>query len=245
MPRSQTSVPDFMPVLSVGRHRSPKRGACFMEYASHLSGERWSDHPACTHPAVAALARAVNDCTTDEARAKLIPLIPSVIGLTGRDDRMRLIVSIRASAAALPVASESRQRAVAVGLAHCEVLVENDSSTLGDDLRATIRGAFDQAPSAERWARAFISTVGTARAHLESWTVDKLVALSVVGIAEACVADSDERLVRLLSTTIDDCVADRENVRRRAQVDTVVPARRDVGRDVQRALVDDLLFWKG
>jgi hypothetical protein len=215
-----------------------------MEYASHLAGERWSDHPSCTHPAVAALARAVNDCTSDEARARLVPLIPSVIGLTGRDDRMRLIVSIRASAAALPVASESRQRAIAVGLAHCEVLIEKDTTALGDDLRSTIRGAFDQAPSAERWARAFLGTVGTAKAHLESWTVDKLVALSVVGIAEACVSDADDRLVRLLSTTIDDCVADRENSRRRQVAQSTSRARHDLGRDVDRALVDDLLFWK-
>ena len=163
-----------MPVLSVGRHRSPKRGACFMEYASHLAGERWSDHPSCTHPAVAALARAVNDCSSDDSRGLLVPLIPSVIGLTGRDDRMRLIVSIRASSAALPVASESRQRAIAVGLAHCEVLLEGDESAVGTTLRSAIRGAFDQAPGAERWARAFLGTVGTAKAHLESWTVDKL-----------------------------------------------------------------------
>ena len=33
-----------------GRHRNPRKGACFMEMASFLAGERWSDHPQCTHP---------------------------------------------------------------------------------------------------------------------------------------------------------------------------------------------------
>ena len=48
-----------------GSHRSPRRGACFMEFASYLAGERWSDHPACTDPVLASLARGVNDNLTD------------------------------------------------------------------------------------------------------------------------------------------------------------------------------------
>jgi hypothetical protein len=57
-----------------------------MELASLLAGERWSDHPACTHPLLAAVARHVNDHTSDVGRQRLADLIPSVIGLTG-DDR--------------------------------------------------------------------------------------------------------------------------------------------------------------
>jgi hypothetical protein len=215
MPKFSSHIPDLMPVLSVGRHRSPKRGACFMEYASHLAGERWTDHPTCTHPAIASLARAVNDCTSDEGRAQLLPLIPTVIGLHGSNERVRLTVGVRASSAALPVASESRQRAIAVGLAHCDTLLEVVEREPGDnayatDLRAVIRSAFELAPAAERWATAFLSAVGTGSARLDSWTVDKLVALSVIGIAEACVPDSDERLLRMLSSTIEDCVAAKD-----------------------------------
>lgn len=33
------SIPDFLPVLSKGDHKSPSEGACFMEYASFLAGE--------------------------------------------------------------------------------------------------------------------------------------------------------------------------------------------------------------
>jgi len=210
MPKPSSQIPEFLPVLSVGRHRSPKRGACFMEYASHLAGERWSDHPSCTHPAVASLARAVNDCTSDAGRSRLVPLIPSVIGLHDRDEKVRLIVGIRASAAALPVASESRQRAIAVGLAHCEMLLGDDDSALGESLRAAIHGAFAQAPAAQRWASAFLDSVGTAKTRLDSWTVDKLVALAVIGIAEACINDSDDRLYRMLAAVVDDCTTSRD-----------------------------------
>ena len=51
-----STLPDGLPILSRGRHRNPKRGACFMELASVLAGERWSDHPSCTHPLLAQLA---------------------------------------------------------------------------------------------------------------------------------------------------------------------------------------------
>src|SRR6266498_6021242 len=68
--------PALLPMLSRGKHRSPRRGACFMEFASLLAGERWSDHPACTHPLLSAVARHVNDWTSDAGRPRLAPLIP-------------------------------------------------------------------------------------------------------------------------------------------------------------------------
>jgi hypothetical protein len=76
---------DLFPILSPGKHRNPRTGACFMELASLLAGERWSDHPACTHPLLASVARHVNDHTSDAGRARLADLVPSVIGLTGDD----------------------------------------------------------------------------------------------------------------------------------------------------------------
>ncbi len=76
-------TPDGIPVLSRGKHRNPRRGACFMEMASVLAGEPWSDHPKCTHPLVAHLARMVNDYTSDDGRARLAPHIPSVVGIRG------------------------------------------------------------------------------------------------------------------------------------------------------------------
>ena len=57
MSHQYVQPPDLLPILSPGRHRSPRTGACFMELASLLAGEPWSDHPACTHPLLAAVAR--------------------------------------------------------------------------------------------------------------------------------------------------------------------------------------------
>lgn len=50
-----------------------------MEYVSVLAGERFSDHPRCTDPALAELARLVNDLTVDDAaRAELVRRAPDL-----------------------------------------------------------------------------------------------------------------------------------------------------------------------
>ena len=67
--------PAMLPLLSRGKHRNPRKGACFMELASVLAGQPWSDHPSCTHPLLASVARHVNDCTTDAGRQRLATLI--------------------------------------------------------------------------------------------------------------------------------------------------------------------------
>lgn len=79
--------PDGLPHLSRGSHLSPEAGACFMEYASLLAGEEWSDQPQCTHPVLGELARMVNDSIGSAARQRLLRLVPSVIGLTSDDPR--------------------------------------------------------------------------------------------------------------------------------------------------------------
>lgn len=78
MPISQPSspfvppaAPDGLPVLEAGAHRDARSGSCVMEYVSVLAGERFTDRPTCTHPAVAALAWQVNDAVSHEARQQL------------------------------------------------------------------------------------------------------------------------------------------------------------------------------
>lgn len=202
------SLPDVMPVLSRGKHRTPRSGGCFMEFASYLAGESWSDHPACTHPVLASLARMVNDCTSDEARSRLTVLIPSVIGLRGDDRRVGLLVSLRAATAALPVASAERQRALAVGILACERNLAVLPERPPHDIAAQIRTALDQAPDAEQWAREFIGSVRSwSRTKFTPRTADSILRVAVQGIAEACIPDADSRLFELLSHAIDDCVA--------------------------------------
>jgi hypothetical protein len=90
-----------------------------MELASYLVGERWSDHPACTHPLLAALARDVNDYTRDAARDRLVGLVPSVIGLTGDDLHIDVRIALACARMALPVVAASRQQVLAVSVLVC------------------------------------------------------------------------------------------------------------------------------
>ncbi|GAB3129398.1 hypothetical protein GCM10027056_31370 [Glaciibacter psychrotolerans] len=180
-----------------------------MEFASYLAGETWSDHPACTHPQLASLARMTNDCTSDAARSNLAALIPSVIGLRGDDSdeqRISLIVALRAATSALPVANLERQRALAVGILTCEHMLMRHSGGFSSGMRAQTRQAFAQAPDTEKWARHFIVEAGSfAHTKFTSRTADSIVRTAVQGIAEACDPDIDGRLNRLLTAAIDDC----------------------------------------
>src|ERR671931_1256849 len=120
MLRYDTPPPALLPMLARGKHRNPRKGACFMELASLLAGERFSDHPSCTHPLLAALARHVNDYTSDAARPRLAGLIPSVIGLTGDDLHIDARIALRSATTALPVAAVGRQRVMAVSVLACD-----------------------------------------------------------------------------------------------------------------------------
>lgn len=197
MHRSQDAGPELVPILSAGRHRNPKHGACFMEFASYLAGERWSDHPACTHPVLAALARDVNDLTSDAARERLLPHVHRVVGLTTDDPRLAGMIAVRAAASALPIASLDRQRALAVGIiAVLASLDDPDSRDRGED-------ALRRAPDAARWAREFIgaTNVSTRRQVMRA---EAIVHTASVGIALACVDDPDERLLDVLAGAIAD-----------------------------------------
>ncbi len=81
--------PDLLPMLAKGSHHDPRAGACVMEYASVLAGEKFSDHPQCVHPAVAGLARAANDRIRDDRlRSRLALLVPDMIAIDERDPRV-------------------------------------------------------------------------------------------------------------------------------------------------------------
>ena len=82
MSRSTTAplVPDGLPVLTLGAHRDARAGSCVMEYVSVLAGERFTDRPRCTHPAVAALAWQVNDAASHDVRQELVLRAPALVG---------------------------------------------------------------------------------------------------------------------------------------------------------------------
>jgi hypothetical protein len=198
---------DYLPVLSAGRHRNARRGACFMEYASYLAGARWSDHPACTHPALAAFARLVNDLSSDGSRSKLATHIPSVVGLVGDDPRVPVILSTVAAAAALPVASQTRQRALATALVRCEGLLSQWDDAASDRARARIRAAFLLAPGTEAWAHDFLAQWSSPLWQGSELNDETILRTAIIGIADACVPDVDARLERVLVQAIDECAA--------------------------------------
>jgi hypothetical protein len=126
-----------------------------MEMASYLAGERWSDHPRCTHPLLASVARLDNDRTSDENRPRLVELIPSVIGLTTDDPRADVYIALRCATTALPVASVQRQNALAVAVLAAErALATLEGGPPRRPSAASVR-AMDSAPQAARWARSF------------------------------------------------------------------------------------------
>lgn len=198
-------MPDSVPVLSRGKHRNPRKGACFMEFASLLAGEPWSDHPDCTHPLLAALARDVNDHIGDEARREIAPLVPEVIGLNLHDPSIDALLAREVALAALPIASAERQRVAAVGLLRCEQVLNELEGRPADHVSARVESALECVPDAHEWARGFC---GVGFGRLKTFgrrSAPTIVHSAVMGIAESAVGDREQRLVDLLRRSIADC----------------------------------------
>jgi hypothetical protein len=204
---THSSTPDLVPVLSRGKHRNPRKGACFMELASFLAGEPWSDHPACTHPLLSALARDINDHVGDEARRDIAPLIPEVIGLNRKDPRIDVWLAREVAMTALPVVSAERQGVAAVGLLRCERVLNEIERRPKDYISPRTQAALEAVPHARDWARSFS---GMGWGKQESFTrrsAPAIIHSAVSGIACACVEDPERILVKLLKDSIADCRA--------------------------------------
>jgi len=195
---------EFLPILKRGRHRRPNQGACFMEFASYLAGERWSDHPACTHSLLAALARQVNDEISDDGRQTLLSIVPDVIGLTTDDVRADVLIALRAAATALPVVAEERQLVLALAVLNCERLLAELDGRPRDSMTARGQAAFAAAPGAARWARKH-GGIHTSRRVFRRQAAPAIVRCSVEGIGQACVRHPERLLRELLVGAIEDC----------------------------------------
>lgn len=195
-------TPDVMPVLSQGKHRNARKGACFMELASYLAGEKWSDHPDCTHPVLARLCREVNDHVDDYGRERIAPLIPDVIGLVGDDPRLDAWIAREAALAALPVSCAERQGVAAVGLLRCERVLNEIEGRPAAYVSPATSMALAQVPHARDWARRFTTMGWGSVRNFRRRSAPTIVHSSVVGIANACTADPDSMLVDLLTSTV-------------------------------------------
>jgi hypothetical protein len=177
-----------------------------MEFASFLAGEKWSDHPACTHAGLAQLARAVNDMSSNEGRNRLTSLIPSVIGLNSDDPRLELVLAITAVTAALPDAPSDRQHALAVGALVCQAALQRLGGGGPIEVDAPLAEALASAPEAERWARRFLDrNERWGQADITPRQTHTTIAMAVDGVRSACIPRPDERLFAMLSESIDIC----------------------------------------
>jgi hypothetical protein len=201
-------APNGMPQLSRGKHRSAKTGACFMEFASYLAGEPWSDSPQCTDPLLAHLARGVNDQLADSRRAEIAPEIPRVIGLRGDHRILAPVIALRAAAVALPVASAARQNALALSLISLPALIP---SHLAPSAREAARSALDAVPFAARRARDRAPKMRLRERDLVRTGCAAAVQLAITGIAEAALTEADDANTLLIGL-LRDAITDVEDV---------------------------------
>ena len=194
-------IPDGLPVLSRGKHRSPRSGACFMEMASVLAGEKWSDQPHCTHPLLAGLARLVNDSISDTGRRGLLQHIPSVVGVQGEGLGWEVSLVAAVAVEAILDVPEERQRALAGGLIRCEELAVALGPDQVDGIDA-IRQALADVPMAVAWSRRYITPGPITSNQFRRNTAPTMIRCAVLGVATGAAADPDARLRDLLVTGI-------------------------------------------
>jgi hypothetical protein len=200
-----------------------------MELASYLAGERWSDHPACTHPLLAAVARDVNDYTSEAGRGRLAGLIPSVIGLTGDDLHLDAQIALSCVRTALPVVAAGRQRVMAVSVLACERVLAALDGRPASQLEELSQRALAQVPHAAQWARGFTRDIPISATAFRRRCAPDMVHAAVEGIALACVPEPDELLRDLLAGAIAVCAA------------WAAWAGRDAGRGTARPTADRTL----
>lgn len=200
--RSATT-PDTVPLLSRGRHRSPRQGACFMELASVLAGERWSDHPRCTHPGLAHLARRVNDAVSDDVRSGLAHHVPGVIGLTSTGPRWDLEIASVAARAALPLAVGADAEALAAGLITVERALAALEGRAG--IRPEAAAVLADAPAAAAWAERFVASLRPPRPRDVPGGAVVDLAVRAVETAPVDRARRDAVLLGMLLAALDRC----------------------------------------
>jgi hypothetical protein len=204
MSKTHVDLPAIVPTLSRGKHRNPRKGACFMEFASYLAGEPWSDHPHCTHPLLAETARLVNDNTSDAHRNQLASLIPDVIGLTSDDIRLDARISLACARVALPVVAADSQRVLAVAILAAEGVLADVIGRKPGSVEPASADALALVPHAEAWARDFVGTLGFSPRGFRRHAAPKAVRCAVVGTAQACIANQDDLLRTMLTQAIRD-----------------------------------------
>jgi hypothetical protein len=199
-------IPELVPVLTPGRHRNPRKGACLMELTSHLAGEEWSDHPRSTHPLLGEVARQVNDLTGDDARQELALLAPDLVGLHPADRRATALVARECALAAL-AADPFDGYAAAVALLRSERVLARLAGRPADSLTPKARGVLDGVePGLRARAQEFVDTWWWRAGDFEEEGAPAIVRTCLSALADASI-DPDRPLVEVLERCIGLCRA--------------------------------------
>ena len=174
-----------------------------MEFASFLAGERWSDHPSCTHPLLAQVARDVNDSLSDRERQQLVPLIPWVVGRRG-DDRTWLALPVAVATQAILHVPEETQGVLAAGLLCAERLCAEAGPELAGTQRMA-RAALDLVPGAVAWVSRLQLAPRTTARIFTGRSAPALIRCAVAGVFRNEAPDRDQQLRALLEAAIAAC----------------------------------------
>jgi hypothetical protein len=194
-------------VLCRGNHTHPRTGACLVEFAGALPGGRWTDHPAGVQPVLAALARAINDATTDEARMALLPWAPWLVGTAGTPNHD---IAVRAGTAG------SRDHDIAVrlgaaGIRDHDIAVRAGTAGSRDHDIAVRAGAValrHAGPSAAQrlaGAMAYVSNLPEPAGKLSRWRQTRAAA-QIIRTSVAIVAADGRRADETLRTMLTEAV---------------------------------------
>jgi hypothetical protein len=181
-----------------------------MEFASFLAGEKWSDHPACTHPLLAQVARRVNDLIGDEGRQQLVSLIPLVVGRRG-DDRTWLTLPVAVAAASILDVPEPTQRVLAGGLLSARHLCA-DADPDDAETSRQVDAALELVPGAVAWVERLRVSSRISPRIFTRRCAPTMIRCAVDGIDATGAPDRDARFRALLETAISACAAPTERL---------------------------------
>ena len=195
--------PDFLPVLSRGKHRRSRSGACLMEFVSALAGERHTDHPKCVCPVLASMARVVNDRVADGARQRLAIVAPDFIGAAGAGLELQMSAVRRVLLTALGGARERQARfRVMVALLALDSAAQRlnvDTVVLTDAERAQLARS---EPGVLHSAQDFVSAWEVAPQEYVRHGLPMALVTGVQVVGDTAATSRDDALIDLLVDTL-------------------------------------------
>lgn len=175
---------------------------CLLQLAAQLAGEPSTDRPACVHPVLSALARAVRDHTSTEGRAALKPLANDLVATAqpGLETCARLVAMCVSTALASPeqsrVTSDERKRLCAARSTALHLL-ERTCAALPSNEQSGARPC-----GAARWWLPVLGRCRLDEPFYRCFVAPEQVAEAVAVTARATGVDCDRRLRELLKLSI-------------------------------------------